>query len=250
MTNSAASFDLEAYLSTYRPQLLSEEIWAVIGADVVAAVRSVGPTRRADARGLLGAVGRFLARMAAHRVPTLDLLTRDNIERFIELERLAGENDGTLGQVSLRLRRIENARAGRVGRQRTRSGPRAVPLNPYTDDDMAVLARLAEQRHQDGDDALMLLIELAEGRGARTAVLAARGLTSTAVAGLRDAVRNESEIRLRVHRLRHRWLLRVVCEGTPVAVIVRDNDLTRDDLKTVHAGLVATASGTAVIRSA
>lgn len=130
MTNPAASFDLEAYLSTYRPQLISGDTWELVRADVLDAVRQVGPTGRTDARGLLGAVGRFLARMAAHQGSTLELLTRDNIDRFVELERLAGSVDGTLGQDTARLRRIESVRAGRSQRQRPRSGPRTAALNP------------------------------------------------------------------------------------------------------------------------
>jgi hypothetical protein len=188
--------------------------------------------------------------MAAHRVPTLDLLTRDNIDRFIELERVAGENDGTLGQVSLRLRRIEGTRAGRAPRQRPRSGPRTSALNPYTDEEMAVLTRLAGQRRDGGDDSLKTLVELVESRGVRTAALAEHGLTAKTVTVLRDAVRDGSEIRLHIHRLRQRWLLRVVSQDTSVAVIVRDNGLTRDDLITVYPGLVAGVSGATVIRSA
>ena len=114
---------------------------------------------------------------------------------------------------------------------------------------MAVLTRLAEQRHAHGDGTLRTLLGLVERHGVRTAAFAEHGLTSKTVAMLRDAVRDGS-IRLKVHRLRHRWLLRVVNQDAQVAMIIRDNDLTRDDLITIYPGLVATVSGATVIRSA
>lgn len=225
-------------------------MWDVVGGDVRDLVRMVGPLTQADARALLGAAGRFMARMVGQQVPSIDLLTDDAVTRFLELERLAGVPGGTLSQVSRRLRRLANARAGRAEPSRKRNCARVAALSPYSDADMTTLRVVAASEQAKGDGRLQLLLELVEQGGLRASALADHGLDSGVVAALRAVVREEAQLRLEMHRLRHRWLVRVLSQDAPVAVLMRRHSLGRDDLETVLPGLQSAATSASVIRSA
>lgn len=55
------SFDLETYLTSYTPSLLSEPDWSAVRAGALDAARAVGPTGHENAKTLVTALVRFLA---------------------------------------------------------------------------------------------------------------------------------------------------------------------------------------------
>lgn len=100
------SDDLEKYLSGYEPKSLSAEQWAAAGREALDLARLILPSSEGEAKNLLGALTRYLARMGADEEDGAPPLTSDGIERFIGLERTTGAEDGTLGRVSRQLRRL------------------------------------------------------------------------------------------------------------------------------------------------
>lgn len=249
MTTSQ-QFDLDAYLASYSSLLLRPEHWTLLRDDIIAVVRAAEPKTEADARGLLSAAGGFLASMALSGRPSLALLTRENIRSYVDGRRLNGDNVATLERVDLRLRILERVNAGRSAPAATRTARRNAPFHPYTDDEMLQLHRVADLMAVHGDPRLARLIQLAEQEGVRGSDLSAAGFPGAQVGWLRTQLRTTSEIRLVVHRLRHRWLARTASRRVPLATLMTTHGLTRGDVETILPVLRPTAAGTSVIRSA
>lgn len=247
---TTSPFDLDDYLSSYSSLLLRPEHWTLLRDDIIGLVRAAEPNTEADARGLLSAAGGFLASMALSGRPSLALLTRENIRSYVEGRRLKGDNVATLERVDLRLRILERVRAGRSAPAASRSARRNAPFHPYTDDEMMLLHRVADLMDVHGDPRLAQLIRLAEQEGARGSDLLTAGLTGAQIGSLRTQLRTTSEIRLEVHRLRHRWLARTVAQKVSVATLMTVHGLHRGDIETILPALRPTPAGTAVIRSA
>lgn len=246
---TAKQFNLDDYLDTYRSLLLSPADWALVREDVFDVVRTAQPTTEAEARGLLAAAGRFLGSMATSGTPSVALLTRENIRNYVEGRRRAGDNVGTLGHVDRRLRILESALVGRPDAVANRALARNTAFDPYSDDELADLARIGAALEQAGDARLTALIRLVEADGLRTADLSAAGMCPSDVTALRRLVR-AADRSLQTYRLRHRWLLRQVTGPLSVAALMTRQGLNRGDLETVLPALDPTEIGTTVIRSA
>lgn len=94
------AFVLETYLAAYAPKSLTTSAWLSTREQVLDLVRQLAPATEAEAKNLLGALTRYLARMCPGDEADVSALTSDGIDRFVALERAAGAKDSTLGQVS------------------------------------------------------------------------------------------------------------------------------------------------------
>ena len=138
------SFDFEAYLGAYVPKSLTPSRWVALSTHARGLVRLIAPDNEGDAKNLLGALTRYLARMSADEGDGVPPLTADGIERFIALERTTGADDSTLGRVSRQLRHLLAASNGEAdpAARRTKGGSRP-PFDPVTDDEWDELQRFS-----------------------------------------------------------------------------------------------------------
>lgn len=241
------SFDLEKYLDAYVPKSLSPSQWAVLSAPVRNLVRQIAPTAEGEAKNLLGALTRYLARMGGGAGDDVPALTADGIDRFIALERSVGAEDSTLGRVSRQLRRllaVANGQSDPAGR-RTKGGSRP-PFDPMTEIEWVELQRLA----RDGEANLAAFLGVGEVCGYAAASMASAGWGRSEIATIRRTIASEAGSTLDLHRLRHHWLTRVLSEPVPLSTLVTAHGLTRRDLERAVQGLAVQEGSSALLRSA
>jgi hypothetical protein len=246
------SFDLETYLGMYVPKSLTPSRWAVLSAQVRDLVRLVAPTTEGEAKNLLGALTRYLARMGADQGDETPPLTADGIERFIALERTTGAEDSTLGRVSRQLRRLLAASNGEAdpAARPTKGGSRP-PFNPVTDDEWDELQRISRDwATHESEGSMTAFLRVGEECGYDAAAMASAGWGPAKIAAIRRTIVAEAGPRLELHRLRHRWLKRVLSESVPLSTLVTDHGLTRRDLERAVQGFTADGGSAALLRSA
>lgn len=276
-------FDLSSYLSDYRPRHLDLEVWSQIRPSVIELITTAAPADRKETSSLLSALSRFLPAAAGRGPVSLDLLTTENVDRFCALERARGVSEATLGQVRPRLRRLVKAhRATAAPVDLGPQWPRFTKFDPYTDAEFQSLTRLAEELPSDLGRALRCALSLVGQHGlSRVQMETATVIDSTLTAAtlrhprqleacdpiltlvegsdvsvskpmwgrLRLVVQAETGMPLRMHRLRVRWLLHVLSTGRPVADVMRDFGLGRDDLETALLGLTTGPDAHALLRA-
>lgn len=283
-TIAASAFDLSAHLAAYRPRYLDPDDWAQLRSSVDELMTTAAPTTRTDASSLLSALTRFLPAAAAGRGPvSLDLLTVENVDRFCAIERARGVSEATLGQVRPRLRRLVKAyRSTAAPVDLGPQWPRFTDFDPYTDAEFESLGRLADTLPADLGRALRFALSLVGLHGLsrlqmETATVTDGILTAATLdrprelaasdpllvlaqgadvsvskatwASLRRMVKAETGMPLRMHRLRVRWLLRVLSTDQPVADVMRIYGLGRDDLETALLGLTTSPDAHALLRA-
>lgn len=246
------SFDLETYLGAYVPKSLTPSQWAVMSTHVRDRVRLIAPTTEGEAKNLLGALTRYLARMGDEEGDETPPLTADGIERFIALERTTGAEESTLGRVGRQLRRLLAAANGEVdpAARRTQGGSRP-PFDPLTDDEWGHLQRIAcEWPALEGDGSLTVFLRVGEECGYDAAGMASAGWGPSEIAAIRSRIVAEAGPRLELHRLRHRWLKHVLSVFVPLSTLVNAHGLTRRDLERAVQGFTADGGSVALLRSA
>ncbi len=282
-TIAANAFDLSKHLAAYRPRYLDPDDWAQLRPSVHELMTKAAPTTRDDASDLLSALSRFLPAAAGRGPVSLGLLTVENVDRFCAIERARGVSEATLGQVRPRLRRLVTAyRSTATPVDLGPQWPRFTQFDPYTDAEFESLARLADTLPADLGRALRCALSLVGLHGLsraqmETATVTDRILTAatldhprelaasdpllvlaqgpavyvskTTWGRLRRMVKAETGMPLRMHRLRVRWLLRVLSTDQPVADVMRIYGLGRDDLETALLGLTTSPDAHALLRA-
>jgi hypothetical protein len=246
------SFDLETYLGAYVPRSLTPARWADLSAHVRDLVRQVAPTTEGEAKNLLGALTRYLARLGAEGVSVTSCLTADGIDRFVALERASGAEDSTLGRVGRQLRRLLAAAKGEAdpAARRTQGGSRP-PFDPLTDDEWSQLQRISlDMEAPESGEGLAALLRVGEECGYDAAALAAVGWEASEIAGIRKRILAEGGPRIELHRLRHRWLVGVLSQSVPLSTLVTEHGLTRRDLGRAVQGFTTDGASLAFLRSA
>jgi hypothetical protein len=249
---TAESFDLETYLGAYMPKSLTPARWAAVEVHVRDLVRLVAPASEGEAKNLLGAMTRFLARMSADEGPDQMPFTADGIDRFIALERTSGAEDSTLGRVGRQLRRLLAAANGEADPAARRTAGRSrPPFDPITGDEWEQLRRISlDMEAGESDDGLAALLLAGEACGYDAAALAAAGWGAPKIAAIRKRILAEGGPRIELHRLRHRWLKGVLSQSVPLATLVTEHGLTRRDLERAVQGFTAGGASAALLRSA
>lgn len=248
---NAKVFDLESYLDRYAPKSLSDGQWWAVRTVALDLTREVGPVNESDAKNLLGALTRFLARMCPVGDPQLSALTSEGLDSFIALERVAGAEDSTLGQVSRHLRRLLGALLGsparKPGRAKTAAPP---PFDPVGEVEWLLLLEYAADLESAGDTNLKSFLAAGARSGFDAQALSLEGWGSTEVAALREQLRVCSGTTLELHRLRHRWLRGVLSDPAPLSELVSRHGLTRRDLERAVRALDVREDSQAALRSA
>jgi hypothetical protein len=259
---TSSAFDLSAYLEGYRPQGLSLEQWQLVRTPALDLVARLAPSTQTEARTLLSALTKYLQRLRGSADASIDLLTRDGLERYIEMGVIKGDNMGSLAQVAARLKRLL---AAHEGRPKPKKGAtervRVKPLHPYSDAEMMAIKAAVASAAPETSRILALLVTLVERYGCpRAELTSARvedgclqlisrsvplgsddtvlsacsgiplGITDDSWADARAAVKAATGAALEHHRLRHRWLQSLVHEPGPVATLILRHGLSRDDI--------------------
>ena len=155
MATSTMDSGLGEALSSYQPKLLSSEMWGRFREDAIGLVVQLRnpSTHRAIQR--LSRLAAFLADVAPTRpeATLADLLTREQIDGFLQRQRAAGTASGTVDNYRAALNALLSVREGRVHRQPARRQQES-HLAPYGE---AKLIRLIAAGTDDGSvDALAL----------------------------------------------------------------------------------------------
>ena len=80
--------------------------------------------------------------------------------------------------------------------------------------------------------------------------MAGGGWGALEIAALRKRIVCEGGPRVELHRLRHRWLKRVLSASTPLSTLVLEHGLTRRDLERSVQGFRADIGSVVLLRSA